>query len=89
VAVRCVYDLYGALDIPVIGAGGVSSWADAAELMMAGAAAVEIGSAVYDDMGVFAAVSMGLSDYLDRKNMKIKDLVGMAHRVVKHAADQC
>ncbi len=89
VAVRCVYDLYTALDIPVIGAGGVSNWADAVELMMAGATAVEIGSAVYDDIGVFAAVSMGLSDYLDRKSMKLKDLVGMAHRVVKYEAPQC
>jgi len=89
VAVRCVYDLYEALDIPVIGAGGVSNWADAVEFVMAGAAAVEIGSAVYDDIGIFAAVSMGLSDYLDRKNMGLNDLVGLAHKVVKHEADQC
>jgi dihydroorotate dehydrogenase (NAD+) catalytic subunit len=89
VAVRCVYDLTEALDIPVIGAGGISSWADAVELMMAGATAVEIGSAVYEDIGIFAAVSMGLSDYLDRKNMKLKDLIGLSHRVVKHEASQC
>ena len=89
VAVRCVHDLYAALEIPVIGVGGVSNWADAVELMMAGASAVEIGSAVYDDIGVFASISMGLSDYLDRKNMDIKDLVGKAHRTVKHEADKC
>ncbi len=89
IAVRCIHDLYAALDIPVIGAGGVATWADAVELMMAGAAAVQIGSAVYDDIGVFASISMGLSDYLDRKNLKLKDLTGMAHRVVKHEADQC
>ncbi len=89
VAIRCVHELYGALDIPVIGAGGVSNWADAVEFMMAGASAVEIGSAVYDDIGIFAAVSMGLSDYLDRHNMTLKDLIGLSHRVVKHEADQC
>ena len=89
VAVKCVYDLSGALDIPVIGAGGVSTWADAVEFLMAGASAVEIGSAVYDDIGVFASVSMGLSDYLDRKGMQLKDLVGLSHRVVKHEADKC
>ena len=89
VAVRCVHDLYAALDIPVIGVGGISNWADAVEFMMAGATAVEIGSAVYDDIGVFASVSMGLSDYLDRKNVQLKDLIGKAHRVVKHEADQC
>lgn len=89
IAVRCVHDLYAALDIPVIGVGGVSTWADAVELIMAGATAVEIGSAVYDDIGVFASVSMGLSNYLDRKNIQLKDLIGKAHRVVKHEADQC
>lgn len=90
VAVRCVYDLYQTLDIPVIGVGGVSNWADAVEFIMAGASAVEIGSALYDDIGVFASVSMGLSDYLGRKNMQLKDLVGLSHRrMVKHEANQC
>jgi dihydroorotate dehydrogenase (NAD+) catalytic subunit len=89
VAVRCVYDLYTELDIPIIGAGGISNWADAVEFLMAGATALEIGSAVYDDAGIFAAVSMGLSDYLDRKHMALKDITGMAHRMVKHEADKC
>jgi dihydroorotate dehydrogenase (NAD+) catalytic subunit len=83
IAVRCVYDLYGCLKIPVIGAGGISNWADAVEFMMAGASAVEIGSAVYEDLEVFASVSMGISDYLGRKKLKLKDLIGMSHRVVK------
>jgi len=83
VAIKCVYDLYEVLDIPVIGVGGVSNWADAIEFMMAGACAVEIGSAVYDDIGTFASVSMGISDYLDRKKMKITDIIGMSHKVVK------
>lgn len=83
IAVRAVYDLYGSLDIPVIGAGGISNWADAVEFMMAGACAVEIGSAVYENIGVFASVSMGISDYLDRKGMKLSDLIGLSHRVVK------
>jgi dihydroorotate dehydrogenase (NAD+) catalytic subunit len=83
VAVRCVYDLYNALEIPVIAAGGVSNWADAVEMMMAGACAVEIGSAVYEDTGVFAFVAMGISDYLDRKGWQMKDVVGLSHRVKK------
>jgi dihydroorotate dehydrogenase (NAD+) catalytic subunit len=83
VAVRCVYDLYDALEIPVIAAGGVSNWADAIEMLMAGACAVEIGSAVYEDPGVFAAVALGISDYLDRKSLQLKDIVGMSHRVRK------
>ena len=83
VAVRCVYDLYATLEIPVIGVGGVSNWADAVEMMMAGACAVEIGSAVHEDTGVFAAVTLGISDYLDRKGLQLKDIVGMSHRVRK------
>ncbi|MDI6896517.1 dihydroorotate dehydrogenase [Methanocella conradii] len=89
IAVKCVYELYEALDIPVIGVGGISNWADAVEFLMAGASAVEIGSAVYDGLEVFASVSMGLSDYLERKNMKLEDLVGLSHRVVKHEAHRC
>lgn len=89
IAVKCVYDLYEALDIPVIGVGGISNWADAVEFLMAGASAVEIGSAVYDGLEVFASVSMGLSDYLERKNMKLEDLIGISHRVVKHEAHKC
>lgn len=80
VAVKCVYDLYEVLDIPLIGVGGVSNWADAIEFIMAGASAVEIGSAVYEDIGVFASVSMGISDYLDRKSMQLEDIKGLAHR---------
>lgn len=83
VALRCVYDLYETLEIPVIAAGGISNWADAVEMLMAGARAVEIGSAVYEDPGVFAAVAMGISDYLDRKGMQLQDIVGMSHRVRK------
>jgi dihydroorotate dehydrogenase (NAD+) catalytic subunit len=89
IAIKCVYDLYEALDIPVIGVGGISSWADAVEFLMAGASAVEIGSAVYDGLDVFASVSMGLSDYLDRKGMKLEDLIGLSHRVVRHEAHKC
>lgn len=84
VAVKCIYDLYSVLDIPVIGVGGVSTWADAVEMMMAGACAVEIGSAVYDDIGVFASVSMGIADYLTRKELQLEDVIGIAHRRVKN-----
>jgi dihydroorotate dehydrogenase (NAD+) catalytic subunit len=83
VAIKCVYDLYSELDIPVIGAGGISNWADAVEFMMAGATAVAIGSAVYDDIGVFASVSMGISDYMDRHHLTLEDLIGLSHKVVR------
>jgi len=47
-AIRCVYDIYRAVTIPIVGTGGVSSGRDALEMVMAGATAVGIGSAVYD-----------------------------------------
>ena len=47
-AVRCVYDIYRAVSIPIVGTGGVSSGRDAVEMIMAGATAVGVGSAVYD-----------------------------------------
>jgi dihydroorotate dehydrogenase (NAD+) catalytic subunit len=48
-AVRCVYEIYQTVEIPVVGMGGVSSGRDAVEMIMAGATAVGIGSAVYRD----------------------------------------
>jgi len=48
-AVRCVYDIYRAVSIPIVGTGGVSSGRDAVEMIMAGATAVGVGSAVYDE----------------------------------------
>ena len=48
-AVRCVYDLYEATDLPIVGIGGVGSGRDAVEMIMAGATAVGVGSAVYGE----------------------------------------
>lgn len=48
-AVRCVYEIARAVDLPILGMGGVSSGRDAVEMIMAGATAVGIGSAVYDE----------------------------------------
>jgi dihydroorotate dehydrogenase (NAD+) catalytic subunit len=48
-AVRCVYEIYRAVSIPIVGTGGVSSGRDALEMVMAGASAVGVGSAVYHD----------------------------------------
>ncbi len=82
VAVRCVYELASALEIPVIGVGGVSSWQDAAEMIMAGAAGVQVGTALGkpEGYGIFGSIAEGLSIYLDRKEMTLEELVGMARR---------
>jgi dihydroorotate dehydrogenase (NAD+) catalytic subunit len=83
VAVKCVYDLYTALEIPVIGVGGISSWQDAVEMMMAGASAVQVGSAVYDRVDIFSEISTGIETFLRRKGYSnVKRLIGLSHEMV-------
>ena len=81
VAIKCVYDLYEALEIPVIGAGGISDWKDAVEFIMAGARAVEIGSAVGNNINIFKDISSGMEAFLKEKEWTITDIYGMAHRI--------
>ncbi len=82
VAVRCVYDIYKTVKIPIIGTGGVSCGAHAIEMMMAGATAVGVGSAVFDGgMGVFAQIAREMEDWMDRNGVeKVEELIGAAHR---------
>lgn len=81
VALKCVYDLYSALDIPIIGVGGISTWEDAVEMMMAGASAVQIGSAVYEDINVFSSIADGIDEFMNEKGYKNSaQIIGLAHR---------
>lgn len=76
IAVRCVYDLYEACSIPIIGCGGISSARDVLEMMMAGAAAVEIGTVVKDDPSIFALIA---DDLYDQDGIPADQIVGCAH----------
>ncbi len=78
IAVRAICELYGALDVPVIGCGGVLSWRDAVELILAGASAVQVGSAIYyRGLGVFRALCSGLRAYMERMGYaRVADMVG-------------
>ena len=80
VAVRCVYELAGRLEIPVIGVGGVSTWEDAVEMIMAGASAVQVGTALLRGYGIFEEITTGLSRYLERKSLRLEELCGLAGR---------
>jgi dihydroorotate dehydrogenase (NAD+) catalytic subunit len=82
IAVRCVYDVYRSVDVPVIGCGGITGWQDAIEFMLAGASAVQIGTAVaFKDVSVFSSITDGIDSYLQRKGFKnAKELVGQAHK---------
>jgi dihydroorotate dehydrogenase (NAD+) catalytic subunit len=80
VAVRCVYELAASLEIPVIGVGGISCWQDAAEMILAGASAVQVGTALMDGYGIFEEINTGLARYLERKSMTLNDICGLAWR---------
>ena len=81
VALRCVYDIHEALgDVPIVGCGGVTNWRDAVEFFLAGASAVQIGTAVGDNVEVFQAVTKGVETYMRRKHFgSVKEIVGLAH----------
>jgi dihydroorotate dehydrogenase (NAD+) catalytic subunit len=82
VAVKCVYDLYASLDIPVVGVGGVSCWQDAVEMIMAGASAVQVGSAVSQSLDVFKSISSGIDDYLSTNGYStIDEIIGFSHKM--------
>jgi dihydroorotate dehydrogenase (NAD+) catalytic subunit len=82
IAVRCVYDVYEHVKIPIVGCGGIAGWRDAVEFLLAGASAVQIGTALaLEGSEVFRAVTRGIDKYLRRKGFKsVNDVVGLSHR---------
>jgi dihydroorotate dehydrogenase (NAD+) catalytic subunit len=81
-AVRCVYEIYRAVDLPIIGTGGVSTGQDAVEMIMAGATAVGLGSAVYGEgPEVFGRVAGEMEDLLAALGYgSVAEARGAAHR---------
>ncbi len=83
VALRCVYDIFEALPkTPIFGCGGVTNWQDAVEFFLAGASAVQIGTAIAtEDVMVFAAINRGITSYLQRKQYRsVNEIVGLSHQ---------
>ncbi len=80
IALRAVYDLARALDIPVIGVGGITTWQDAVEFLLAGASALQIGTAVsLRGWGVFREISEGIKRYLEEEGfLSVGEIVGLA-----------
>ena len=83
IAVRCIYDLYGALNIPIIGVGGVCSWENAIEMHLAGASAIQVGTALLSGMDIFQEIKKGVEGYLELHGFSdVSQLVGQARRNV-------
>jgi dihydroorotate dehydrogenase (NAD+) catalytic subunit len=81
IALRCVYDVYERVKAPIIGCGGIASWRDAVEFFLAGASAVQVGTAVaLKSPGVFEAINRGVDAYLRKKGFgSVKEIVGLSH----------
>jgi len=81
IAVRCVYDVFRAVSIPIIGLGGISTGKDAIEIIMAGATLVGIGTAVrYRGINVFDKVNKEINDWLTAHGTTMEEIRGAAHR---------
>ena len=77
IALRMVWQVARAVNIPVIGLGGIMDWKDAVEFMLAGATAVQIGTANFIDPAVTVKVIDGINNYCDRHGYSsVKDIIG-------------
>ncbi|WP_294665050.1 dihydroorotate dehydrogenase [uncultured Fusobacterium sp.] len=81
VALRMVYQVYKAVNIPIVGMGGISSTEDALEFIMAGASMVSLGTGIFFNPILPVEVAEGLQKYCEENNIEnINELVGIAHR---------
>lgn len=69
VAVRMVWQVSSAVQIPIVGMGGISTWQDAVEMMMAGASAIQIGTALFSDSYAPVKIVEGLRNYLQEQGI--------------------
>jgi dihydroorotate dehydrogenase (NAD+) catalytic subunit len=77
IALRMVWQTAKAVKIPVVGLGGIMNWRDAVEFLLAGATAIEIGTANFIDPAVTVKVVEGINEYLDRHGFKsVKEIIG-------------
>ena len=73
-----VYECANAVSIPIIGMGGVSTWQDAVEMMLAGATAISVGTANFYNPTATIDILSGIEDYMIRKNIDdINSIVGI------------
>lgn len=81
IAVRCVYQLFESVKVPILGMGGITNGRDAIEIIQAGASAVGIGSAVYyRGIEAFALIAKEMREWMLAHEVKsVKELVGVAH----------
>ena len=83
VALHMVYEVAGAVDLPVIGCGGITTASDAIEFIMAGASAIQVGSASFTNPRAPLDVLEGIEQFMEKEGIKdIAELIGAARRQV-------
>ncbi len=77
IALRMVWQVAKAVKIPVVGLGGIMNWKDAVEFLLAGATAIQIGTANFIDPAITVKVAEGINNYLDRHGYSsVRDIIG-------------
>ena len=77
IALRCVWQVYNAVKIPIVGLGGIMNATDAIEFMLCGARAIEVGTANFIDPAVTMKIIDGIDEYLDRHGCQnVSEIVG-------------
>ncbi len=80
IAVRIVWELAGALEIPVVGIGGICRASDALEFLLAGASAVQVGTASFSNPAAAKKVADGIREYCEMRGLSVFDLIGRARQ---------
>ena len=77
IAVRMVWQTYQKVKIPIVGLGGISTWQDAVEMLLAGATALQIGTVLFTDPYAPVKITEGLANYMDKNGVKtLSELTG-------------
>lgn len=80
VALAMVWQVAQAVEIPIIGCGGIMGVEDVVEFLLAGASAVQVGSSTFGNPLLLPQLVSGLEEWLERENTSVQELVGAAHR---------
>jgi len=81
VALRMVYQIYEAIDVPIIGMGGIMNGKDAIEFLLAGASAVGVGTATLRDPAASVTIVSQIKEYLEENNIEnVSEIIGEAHK---------
>jgi dihydroorotate dehydrogenase (NAD+) catalytic subunit len=82
IAIRCVYDVFDSVDIPIIGVGGIRDYMDVLEFLYAGASCIQIGTSImYEGVDIFERILNGLERFMDENGYgSVDEVVGIAHR---------